>query len=79
MAFHFWEAAGNVLTNDSFGAGATITAVTQGTNGAVTFLADGTVTYTLALIEPISNARLWDPLPPGVDYVPRSITSTAPR
>ena len=36
----------NVLTNDSFGAGAPVTAVTQGANGTVAFLADGTVTYT---------------------------------
>ena len=36
----------NVLTNDTFGAGATVTGVTQGTNGSVAFLADGTVTYT---------------------------------
>jgi VCBS repeat-containing protein len=36
----------NVLTNDSFGAGATVTSVTNGTNGTVAFLADGTVTYT---------------------------------
>ena len=36
----------NVLTNDTFGAGAAVTAVTQGANGTVTFLADGTVTYT---------------------------------
>ncbi|UCC56262.1 MAG: cadherin-like domain-containing protein, partial [Gammaproteobacteria bacterium] len=31
---------------DSFGAGAAVTSVTQGTSGAVIFLADGTVTYT---------------------------------
>ena len=36
----------NVLTNDTFGAGATVTGVTQGSNGSVAFLADGTVTYT---------------------------------
>ena len=34
------------MTNDSFGPGATLTGVTQGTTGSVAFLADGTVTYT---------------------------------
>ena len=38
----------NVLTNDTFGAGATVTGVTEGANGTVAFLADGTVTYTPA-------------------------------
>jgi VCBS repeat-containing protein len=37
----------NVLANDNFeNAGRTLTSVTQGTNGTVAFLADGTVTYT---------------------------------
>jgi VCBS repeat-containing protein len=38
----------NVLTNDTFGAGANVTSVTQGANGSITFLANGTVTYTPA-------------------------------
>ncbi|MFS1959529.1 Ig-like domain-containing protein [Vibrio lentus] len=36
----------NVLDNDTFGENASVTGVTQGTNGTVTFNADGTVTYT---------------------------------
>jgi large repetitive protein len=36
----------SVLNNDSFAAGATITGVTNGTNGTVVVNADGTVTYT---------------------------------
>ncbi|MCP4076399.1 MAG: tandem-95 repeat protein, partial [Gammaproteobacteria bacterium] len=36
----------NVLANDSFGAGAIISSVSQGSNGSVTFINDGTVTYT---------------------------------
>ncbi|MBF4275200.1 Ig-like domain-containing protein, partial [Vibrio anguillarum] len=36
----------NVLDNDTFGDNASVTGVTQGANGTVTFNADGTVTYT---------------------------------
>ena len=36
----------NVLSNDTFGTGAALTAVTQGNNGSVSFIVDGTVTYT---------------------------------
>ncbi|WP_299694195.1 Ig-like domain-containing protein, partial [uncultured Vibrio sp.] len=36
----------NVLDNDTFGENASVTGVTQGANGTVTFNADGTVTYT---------------------------------
>ncbi|MDT8421905.1 MAG: tandem-95 repeat protein, partial [Desulfuromonadales bacterium] len=36
----------NVLANDSFAPGWTLASVTQGTYGGVSFLADGTVTYT---------------------------------
>ena len=36
----------DVLANDNFAGSVTVTAVTQGTNGTVTFLADGNVTYT---------------------------------
>jgi len=36
----------SVLANDSFAAGATVTAVTNGSNGSVVINSDGTVTYT---------------------------------
>lgn len=38
----------NVLANDTFGSGASVSAVTQGTHGTVSFLANGSVTYTPA-------------------------------
>ena len=36
----------DVLANDSFGPGASVTSVTQGASGTVTIEADGTVTYS---------------------------------